>query len=894
MDTLHVLSWNVQGLGGQAFRRVKGLLRSDLGSSNVGIIDILFLQEHHLCMDRIQKYGSILPGRWIHFWVPAFGPNGRQAGLCIAIRQQLESNIVSAATTMNKRAQILILKRGSQKVGLMNLYASNSASERADLWLSLSDYADLADCWLVGGDFNMIEDATDRLGGVGTTISGREAKCWDYFCFSFGLLDLWNVHSFLRIQGSLHFSRSDGSVAVTNLSRLDRFYASSVFWEAGGCLGIIPGSVISDHDPLKLHVTFAKRRYSKQLRIPPSLQSNDNHRMSITQIWSSYNFLDDCLLNNMVNAILDTKTLFTKIIATSVNRCNSEIANLRRALAAIQQLLERHPTSSMLRCDLQQVKSGLKHKQEECSSFFYYRNVARWSQRQDRVNKDFFNQFKRKNKPLSITSLKRLDGSYTSDESEMRNIVSDYYQQLLSAESFSEDALYKRQVVLATIQQKVTDVMASHLLQRFTPQEVLSATKSLGKDVCPGKDGIGVGFYLHYWDFLGPLLTRAVNLIFSSGSMPAEWTEGVIYMIPKSDTQCDEVSKWRPITLLNDVYKIVAKTIALRLRPLLSSIIHDTQSGFLQDRSIFDNIFLFWEMVALAQQNKQQLAVILLDFEKAYDKVDWDFLEAVLSRLGFPAAWIKGVSALYRHASSSVLFAGAYGPLFPISRSVRQGCPLAPFLFILFGEALSSYLRSSSAGIKGIALPCTQVSVLDAEFADDTALYVEGEIGNLGRVQDALQVFSDATGASLNWNKSVGIWVGEETHPTWYPGPSFRWLHHGEPVRYLGCMVGIDLRPETMLSPLLLSIKRKLIHWDAQQLSFAGRVVVANSVLLASMWFIASVWLFSRSAITKVQSLIRNFLWGGKQASPTIAKVAWNALIQPKSNGGLGLIDPLM
>ena len=139
-----------------------------------------------------------------------------------------------------------------------------------------------------------------------------------------------------------------------------------------------------------------------------------------------------------------------------------------------------------------------KHKQEECSSFFYYRNVARWSQRQDRVNKDFFNQFKRKNKPLSITSLKRLDGSYTSDESEMRNIVSDYYQQLLSAESFSEDALYKRQVVLATIQQKVTDVMASHLLQRFTPQEVLSATKSLGKDVCPGKDGIGVGFYLHY------------------------------------------------------------------------------------------------------------------------------------------------------------------------------------------------------------------------------------------------------------------------------------------------------------------------------------------------------------------------------------------------------------
>ena len=61
----------------------------------------------------------------------------------------------------------------------MNLYASNSASERADLWLSLSDYADLADCWLVGGDFNMIEDVADRLGVAGTTILGREAKCWE-------------------------------------------------------------------------------------------------------------------------------------------------------------------------------------------------------------------------------------------------------------------------------------------------------------------------------------------------------------------------------------------------------------------------------------------------------------------------------------------------------------------------------------------------------------------------------------------------------------------------------------------------------------------------------------------------------------------------------------------
>ena len=92
-------------------------------------------------------------------------------------------------------------------------------------------------------------------------------------------------------------------------------------------------------------------------------------------------------------------------------------------------------------------------------------------------------------------------------------------------------------------------------------------------------------------------------------------------------------------------------------------------------------------------------------------------------------------------------------------------------------------------------------------FADDTTLYLDRDIGNLSRVQDAL-------GASLNWNKSIRLWVGEGTQPAWYPG-LFQWLHHGEPIRYLGCMVGIDLRPKVMLSSLLLSIKRKLLHWDA-------------------------------------------------------------------------------
>ena len=89
-------------------------------------------------------------------------------------------------------------------------------------------------------------------------------------------------------------------------------------------------------------------------------------------------------------------------------------------------------------------------------------------------------------------------------------------------------------------------------------------------------------------------------------------------------------------------------------------------------------------MVAFAKLHKKDLPVLFLDFEKAYDKVDFDFMEGTLLRMGFPNRWIRGVSALYRNAHCSLSFVGDVGRRFSILISVRQACPLAPFLFLLY------------------------------------------------------------------------------------------------------------------------------------------------------------------------------------------------------------------
>ena len=106
--------------------------------------------------------------------------------------------------------------------------------------------------------------------------------------------------------------------------------------------------------------------------------------------------------------------------------------------------------------------------------------------------------------------------------------------------------------------------------------------------------------------------------------------EGSVYFISKGEGPSDDIAKWRPITILNTIYKIVVKAVSVTLQPFLSDIIHGSDRSFLNERSIFDNICTFWISLVEARHLQRDLVILLLDFEKAYDRVEWSFLEGVL------------------------------------------------------------------------------------------------------------------------------------------------------------------------------------------------------------------------------------------------------------------------
>ncbi|MCO5581542.1 hypothetical protein L7F22_035429 [Adiantum nelumboides] len=163
---------------------------------------------------------------------------------------------------------------------------------------------------------------------------------------------------------------------------------------------------------------------------------------------------------------------------------------------------------------------------------------------------------------------------------------------------------------------------------------------------------------------------------------------------------------------------------------------HTSQTGFVQDRCILDNLFCLHQAMDWGRASATPLAIRLLDFEKAYDRVDWGFLEGSLDRMAFPKAWIRDISALYGSASSSVTIGGHVGRSFQLSRSVRQGCPLAPYLFLFVVETMSDFIRAQQPALRGLLMPMSdEPDLIDQEYADDTLLFVHHSHDILDMIQ---------------------------------------------------------------------------------------------------------------------------------------------------------------
>jgi mannosylglycoprotein endo-beta-mannosidase len=250
----------------------------------------------------------------------------------------------------------------------------------------------------------------------------------------------------------------------------------------------------------------------------------------------------------------------------------------------------------------------------------------------------------------------------------------------------------------------VTGDANASLVSNLSLEEVGRAIRALPKGKTPGHDGIPMEFFQECEQEIAPDLLQTFTTLLSEGETSAYINKGVITLIPKSGDHA-RLNNWRPITLFGSIYKILAKVLARRLQAVLPNIIRPNQTGFMEGRSILDNVFIAQEALSWAEESNQDLVLLHLDFEKAFDRIEWGFLFGALEKFGFGDTWIRWVKALYKGASSVVKLNGKIGPDFKLVRSVRQGCPLAPYLFILAMDVLGYMLADPKNEVEGLSLP---------------------------------------------------------------------------------------------------------------------------------------------------------------------------------------------
>ena len=223
--------------------------------------------------------------------------------------------------------------------------------------------------------------------------------------------------------------------------------------------------------------------------------------------------------------------------------------------------------------------------------------------------------------------------------------------------------------------------------------ELESALKRMAKNKSPGSDGFSVEFYQHFWSELKTFFFKMVNECVGTGILPITLREGILTLVPKPNRPRSEIKSYRPITLLNVSYKIIAAAVANRIKSVLPSIIDKDQTGFMKGRFIGDNTWLTYDLLHELKKEKRCALFVSIDIEDAFNAVGWEFARSVMRKRNFPDSMQKLFDMLYVGSYSRLFYNGHVSEKTMLERSCRQGDPLNPHMFLMVIECTLAMIR---------------------------------------------------------------------------------------------------------------------------------------------------------------------------------------------------------
>ncbi|GJS81568.1 RNA-directed DNA polymerase, eukaryota [Tanacetum coccineum] len=528
----------------------------------------------------------------------------------------------------------------------------------------------------------------------------------------------------------------------------------------------------------------------------------------------------------------------------------------------------------------------LKHKllnvSEMESKDNFQKSKVKWAVEGDENSKFFHGIINKRRAQLAIRGI-FVDGFWETEPGMIKDAFFNHF-----ASRFKEPANHRFKLNFE-FNKKLHQNQMEDLERSVSRDEIRRAVWSCGDNKSPGPDGFTFEFFKKYWDCIGSDFCEAVEYFFVNSSFSKGCNSSFVALIPKV-MDAKFVNDFRPISLIGSVYKVVTKVLANRLAPVIADLISDTQSAFVAGRQILDGPFILDEILHWCKRKNKKAMFFKVDFAKAYDSVRWDYLLEVLEAFGFGRTWCNWIRGTLTSAKASILINGSPSKEYSCHRGLKQGDPLAPYLFILIMESLHlSFNRVVDEGLfKGIQLPGS-LSLSHLFYADDAMFIGEWSNENLSGIINILKSFFLASGLQINILKSqlLGVCVPHQVveQAASLIGCSIM----SNKFRYLGVMVGEYSSRIKAWDDVILKLRSRLSKWKVKTLSIGGRLTLLKSVLGASPIYNMSIFKVPTGVLKVMESIRSRFFNGADQSEKKVTWVAWNKVLASKKHGGLGV-----
>ena len=863
MSSINIKSQNVRGLGDYLKRR-KLFNWFHKKSDNV-----IFLQESHSCKEK----ESIWKAEW---GGDIFFSHGSSAarGVCILFKNNVSKIIHNVLADDNGRYIIIDIEIDGVRLTLANIYGPNN--DDSDFYIKLIELIESLpnDNRLIGGDFNLVLDIDkDKKGGNLTTNKKARniVKAW---MEETDLVDIWriqhendNIYTWCRKKPTPIHCRLDFFLVSFGIT--DRVDTSNISF-----------GLDSDHSCITLELSFCKTKRGRGF-----WKLNCSHLEDKNYVDKIKLCIETTVENNQgTDAILLWDTIKCKIRGDTIKFSTEKKRNNVDKIKDLEKLLEGLVNdNNENEKEINEIKQKIEKEMERKTKGAIIRSRARWFEEGEKNTKYFFNLEKRQANSKTINRLKLEDNSITDDINIILEKQKEFYENL-----YKESDLVNNDDLINSIGEhpKLTVDERNKIDNMITEQEILKALKASPNNKSPGEDGLPSEFYKVFWNDIKVYLVNCYKLAFEMGKLGISQRRGIICLIPKKDKDPIILKNWRPISLLNQDYKLLAKSIAERIKSCLKNIIHNDQTGFLKGRYIGENIVKICDILNYCEEEDIPALLITIDFEKAFDLLNWKFIDKSLTFFDFPESIRTWVKILYKDINSCVSNNGWASQFFPLTRGVRQGCPLSPYLFLIAAEILSLYIRQNK-NIKGLKIGNKTYKI--SQYADDTVITIPFCNETLNEIEKTFEKFTQISGLKVNYDKTEILRIGSirNTDAKLITKRQLKWKNND--IKVLGITITSSIKDITHvnINPLMEKIKGIIQTWSWRKLTIFGRITIINSLLASQLIYRLSVLPTpTLSDLKSVDKMLFNYLWGNKPHQ--IPKLT---VIGQYSDGGIKMVD---